>query len=79
VPYVFGVNVSIATTLLRLNCGQLANHGFAPSPWGILYDGRTLAIVIPDTVRSIGNGIPRILIDAGYSCHDGPLSFGFKF
>ena len=42
------------------------------------YDGHTLATVIPDMERTIGNGITRILADAGYRGHNAPLSHRFK-
>jgi IS5 family transposase len=42
------------------------------------YDGHTLATVIPDMEKTIGNGITRILADAGYRGHNAPLSHKFK-
>ena len=42
------------------------------------YDGHTLATIIPDMERTIGNGITRILADAGYRGHNAPLSHRFK-
>ncbi len=33
---------------------------------------------IPDMERTIGNGITRILADAGYRGHNAPLSYRFK-
>jgi transposase, IS5 family len=75
-PYEFGVKVSIATTLQRSRGGQFALHAKALP--GNPYDGHTLATVIPDMERSIGNGITRILADAGYRGHNAPLSHRFK-
>ena len=54
-PYEFGVKVSIATTLHRSKGGQFALHAKALP--GNPYDGHTLATVIPDMERTIGNGI----------------------
>ncbi len=75
-PYEFGVKVSVATTLQRSKGGQFALHAMAlpRNP----YDGHTLATVIPDIEQTIGNGIPRILADAGYRGHSAPLSHRFK-
>lgn len=42
------------------------------------YDGHTLATVIPDMEKTIGNGITRILADAGYRGHNAPLSHKFR-
>ena len=75
-PYEFGVKVSIATTLHRSKGGQFAIHAMALP--GNPYDGHTLATVIPDMERTIGNGITRILADAGYRGHNAPLSHKFK-
>ncbi len=75
-PYEFGVKVSIATTLHRSKGGQFALHAMALP--GNPYDGHTLATVIPDMERTIGNGITRILADAGYRGHNAPLSYRFK-
>ena len=71
-PYEFGVKVSIATTLQRSKGGQFALHAMALP--GNPYDGHTLATVIPDMENTIGNGITRILADAGYRGHNAPLS-----
>jgi IS5 family transposase len=70
------VKVSIATTLQRSKGGQFALHAMALP--GNPYDGHTLATVIPDIERTIGNGITRILADAGYRGHNAPLSHSFK-
>ena len=75
-PYEFGVKVSIATTLHRSKGGQFALHAKALP--GSPYDGHTLATVIADMERTIGNGITRILADAGYRGHNAPLSHRFK-
>jgi IS5 family transposase len=75
-PYEFGVKVSVATTLLRSTGGQFALHAMALH--GNPYDGHTLATVIPDMERTIGNGINRILPDAGYRGHNAPLSQKFE-
>lgn len=75
-PYEFGVKVSIATTLHRSRGGQFALHAMALP--GNPYGGHTLATVIPDTEKTIGNGITRILTDPGYSGHNAPLSHRFK-
>jgi transposase, IS5 family len=75
-PYEFGVKVSIATTLKRSKGGQFALH--AKVLPGNPYDGHTLAEVIPDMEKTIGNGIERLLADAGYRGHNAPLSHRFK-
>jgi IS5 family transposase len=71
-PLEFGVKVSIATTLHRSRGGQFALHAMALP--GNPYDVHTLATVIPDMEKAIGNGITRILADAGYRGHNAPLS-----
>ncbi|UCI18312.1 IS5 family transposase [Mesorhizobium sp. B2-1-8] len=71
-PYEFGVKVSIATTLERSKGGQFALHAQALP--GNPYDGHTLATVIPDMEKTIGNEIGRILADAGYRGHNAPES-----
>jgi transposase, IS5 family len=75
-PYEFGVKVSIATTLKRLKGSQFALHAKAlpDNP----YDGDTLAEVIPDMEKIIGNGVKCLLADAGYRGHNAPLSHRFK-
>jgi IS5 family transposase len=70
------VKVSVATTLQRSKGGQFALHAMALP--GNPYDGHTLATIIPDIERIIGNGITRILADAGYRGHNAPLSHKFK-
>ncbi len=55
--------VSIAPRCNRSKGGQFALHAMALP--GNPYDGHTLATVIPDMERTIGNGITRILADAG--------------
>jgi IS5 family transposase len=75
-PYEFGVKVSIATTLHRSKGGQFALHAKALP--GNPYDGHTLATIIPDIEKTIGNSLERILADAGYRGHNAPLSYKFK-
>jgi transposase, IS5 family len=75
-PYEFGVKVSVATTLHRSKGGQFALHAKALP--GNPYDGHTLAAVIPEMEAMIGNGIDRILADAGYRGHNAALSHKFK-
>lgn len=71
-PYEFGVKVSVATTLNRSKGGQFALH--ATTLPGNPYDGHTLATVIPDMEKMIGNELSRILADAGYRGHNAPES-----
>ena len=75
-PYEFGVKASIATTLHRSKGGQFALHAKALP--GNPYDGHTLASVIPDMEKTIGNEIDRILADAGYRGHNAPDSHRFR-
>ena len=75
-PYEFGVKVSVATTLHRSRGGQFALHAKALP--GNPYDGHTLAAVIPAMEAMIGNGIDRILADAGYKGHNAALTYKFK-
>lgn len=75
-PCEFGVKVSIATTLQRSKGGQFAVHAMALP--GNPYDGHTLATIIPDMERTTGNGLTRILTDAGYRVHNAPLFRRFK-
>lgn len=75
-PQEFGVKVSIATTLKRSKGGQFAMHAKALP--GNLYDGHTLAQMIPDMEKTISNGIERLLADAGYHGHNAPISHRFK-
>ncbi|CDM55927.1 putative transposase [Rhizobium favelukesii] len=71
-PYEFGVKVSVATTLNRSKGGQFALHAAALP--GNPYDGHTLATVVPDMEKMIGNEVTRILADAGYRGHNAPES-----
>ena len=75
-PYEFGVKVSVATTLHRSRGGQFALHAKALP--GNPYDGHTLAAIIPDMEKTIGNAIERIIADAGYKGHNAALSHKFK-
>ena len=75
-PYEFGVKVSIATTLQLSKGGLFALHAKALP--GNPYDGHTLAEIIPDMEKIIGNSIDRLLADAGYRGHNAPLSHTFK-
>jgi transposase, IS5 family len=75
-PYEFGVKVSIATTLHRSKGGLFALHAKALP--GNPYDGHTLAEIIPDMEKTIGNTIDRLLADAGYRGHNAPLSHKFR-
>jgi IS5 family transposase len=62
----------VATTLNRSKGGQFALHATALP--GNPYDGHTLATVIPDMEKMIGNELSRILADAGYRSHNAPES-----
>ena len=62
-------NLSVAT-------GNRLQHAKALP--GNPYDGHTLAEIVPDMEAMIGNGIDRILADAGYRGHNAPLSHKFK-
>ena len=62
----------MATTMKRSKDGQFALHAMALP--GNPYDGHTLATVIPDMEKTIGNEISRILTDAGYRGHNAPES-----
>lgn len=75
-PYEFGVKVSIATTLVRSKGGQFALHAKALP--GNPYDGHTLATVIPDMEKTIGNELSRILADAGHRGHNAPDTHKFR-
>jgi IS5 family transposase len=75
-PYEFGVKVSVATTLSRARGGQFVTHAKALP--GNPYDGHTLATVIPDMERLIGNIIERILADKGYRGHNAPPDYKFR-
>ncbi|MBD9456023.1 transposase, partial [Rhizobium sp. RHZ02] len=58
--------------LNRSKGGQFALHAAALP--GNPYDGHTLATVIPDMEKMIGNELSRILADAGYRGHNAPES-----
>jgi IS5 family transposase len=75
-PYEFGVKVSLATTLKRSKGGQFALHAKALP--GNPYDGHTLATIIPDMEKTIGNEIERLLADAGYRGHNAPATHKFR-
>jgi IS5 family transposase len=75
-PYEFGVKVSVAATLYRSKGGQFALHAKALP--GNPYDGHTLAGIIPEMEKTIGNEIERLIADAGYKGHNAPLSHKFK-
>ena len=75
-PYEFGVKVSIATTLKRSKGGQFALHAKALP--GNPYDGHTLAEIIPDIQKTLGNDLERILADAGYKGHSTPETHKFR-
>ena len=68
--------MSIATTLHRSKGGQFALHAKAIP--GNPYDGHTLAEIIPDIEKTIGNGLEHILADAGYRGHNAALPHKFK-
>lgn len=67
-PYEFGVKVSVATTIDHATPVRHPCEGNA----GSLYDGHTLATVIPDMEALIGNVIARLLAGKGYRGHDAP-------
>jgi transposase, IS5 family len=75
-PYEFGVKVSVATLIKSTKAGQLVAHVKALP--GNPYDGHTLAIVLPEMEQQIGVTLKRILTDAGYRGHNGPLQHRFK-
>jgi IS5 family transposase len=75
-PYEFGVKVSVATTLQRSKGGQFALHAKALP--GNPYDGHTLATVIPEMEKTIGNEIGRIMPYPGYPGHNAPQSHKFR-
>jgi transposase, IS5 family len=72
-PYEFGVKVSVATTLNHAKGGQFVTHVKALP--GNPYDGHTLATVLPEMERLIGNTIERVIADAGYRGHNAPRPF----
>jgi IS5 family transposase len=75
-PYEFGVKVSVATTISHAKGGQFVTHVKALP--GNPYDGHTLATVIPDMQRLVGNTIARILADKGYRGHNAPPDHKFR-
>lgn len=66
----------MATTLKRSKGGQFAL--LAKALPGNPYDGHTLAAIIPDMEKTIGNEISRVLADAGYRGHNAPQSHKFR-
>src|SRR5213080_4359430 len=75
-PYEFGVKVSVATTLSHAKGGQFVTH--VKSMPGNPYDGHTLATVIPDMEKLVGNIIERLLLDKGYRGHNAPPDYKFR-
>jgi IS5 family transposase len=75
-PYEFGVKVSVATTLKHSKGGQFVIHAQALP--GNPYDGHTLAGVIPEVEKLVGNTIERVHADAGYRGHNAPPEYQFK-
>jgi IS5 family transposase len=75
-PYEFGVKVSVATTLERSKGIQFALQAKALP--GNPYNGHTLAAIIPDTEKTIGDEIGRIFADAGCRGHNAPDSHEFR-
>jgi len=75
-PYEFGVKVSVATTIGHAKGGQFVTHVKAMP--GKPYDGHTLATVIPDMEKLIGNTLARILADKGYRGHNAPPDHKFR-
>ena len=75
-PYEFGVKVSVATTLAHAKGGQFVAHVKALP--GNPYDGHTLAAVIPEMEKLVGNTIERILADKGYRGHNAPPDYKFR-
>ena len=75
-PYEFGVKVSVATTLAHAKGGQFVAHVKALP--GNPYDGHTLAAVIPEMEKLVGNTIERILADKGYRGHNAPPEYKFR-
>ena len=74
--YEFGVKVSVATTVTHATGGQFVAHVKALP--GNPYDGHTLATVIPEMERLVGNTIERILADKGYRRHNAPPDYKFR-
>jgi transposase, IS5 family len=75
-PYEFGVKVSVATTLAHAKGGQFVAHVKALP--GNPYDGHTLAAVIPEMEKLVGNTIEHILADKGYRGHNAPPDYKFR-
>jgi transposase, IS5 family len=75
-PYEFGVKVSVATTLSHARGGQFVTHTKALP--GNPYDGHTLATVIPDMEKLVGNTIKRAVADKGYRGHNAPPDYKFR-
>lgn len=75
-PYEFGVKVSVATTLKHCKGGQFVTHAQALP--GNPYDGHTLATVIPNMERLVGNTLERLHADAGYRGHNAPPDYQFR-
>lgn len=75
-PYEFGVKISLATTLKHGKGGQFVTHAQALP--GNPYDGHTLAAVIPNMERLVGNTLERLHADAGYRGHNAPPDYQFR-
>ena len=69
----FGVKVSLATTLHRSRGGQF--HRPRQGAARQLYDGHTLATVIPEIETQIGANLTRIVADRGYRGHNAHHTF----
>jgi IS5 family transposase len=67
-PCEFGIMVSAATTLHASKGGHVATHVKAIP--GALYDGHTLAVMIPEMEQQIGASIKGIVADRGYRGHN---------
>jgi two-component sensor histidine kinase len=59
-----GLGLPIVKSLIDMHGGRFVLH--AKAFHGNPYDGHTLAAIIPDMEKTIGNQIGRILADAGY-------------
>ena len=75
-PYEFGVKVSVATTLAHAKGGQFVAHVKALP--GNPYDGHTLAAVIPEMEKLVGNTIERAFTDKGYRGHNAPPDYKLR-
>ncbi|SEI20095.1 transposase, IS5 family [Rhizobium tibeticum] len=62
----------------RSSARRAASSLHAKALPGNPYDGHTLATVVPDIEKTIGNEIERILADAGYRGHNAPESHRFQ-